>query len=307
MPELPDITVYKECLNSKIRGKTLLNVRIKSPFLLRSVEPSVRSAEGKKVVHVRRIGKQIAIEMEDSLFLVIHLKLAGRFQWRVPHAPITGRTVLTAFHFNTGTLLITEAGTKHRASLHVVEGEGALERFDSGGIDVFNTNIESFQNALQQQNHTLKRALTDQRIVSGIGNAYSDEILHRARLSPLKHTTGLDEKEMTRLYRACRSVLTEWIERLRSESEAEGGFLKKVTAFHDRMAVHGRFGKPCPVCGSPVQRIVYSENECNYCPSCQTGGRIFSDRSLSRILKDDWPKTLEELEGLTERMKGTHK
>ncbi len=305
MPELPDLTVYIENLTRRLRGKTLLKVRMKSPFLLRSVEPLISRTEGKEVLNIKRIGKYIVLEMQNHLFLVFHLMRAGRFQWKAPYAAIPGHIGLAAFDFQDGTLLVTEAGTRHRASLHVVEGEDSLEKFDSGGIEIFNTDIVSFQDALQRENHTLKRALTDQRIVAGIGNAYSDEILHRACLSPLKFTARLSRNEISRLFDACRSVLVEWIERLREN--AGGTFPKKVTAFHDNMAVHGRFGKPCPVCGSPVQRIVYSENECNYCPSCQTGGRIFSDRALARILKVDWPKTLQELDDLAEKMKRNYR
>jgi formamidopyrimidine-DNA glycosylase len=301
MPELPDIIVYIESLNRILSGKTLLKVRIKSPFFLRSYEPPVSHAEGRAVVGFRRIGKMIAIELQNRLFLVFHLMRSGRFQWKNPDVDIPGRIGLAAFDFKEGTLIVTEAGTRHRASLHIVGGEESLKRFDSGGIEILDTDFTTFQHALQRENHTLKRALTDQRIITGIGNAYSDEILHRARLSPLKLTSSLTGDESDRLFNACQTVLTEWTEQLRKE--AGGEFPKKVTAFHERMAVHGRFGKPCPICGSPVQRIVYTENECNYCPSCQTGGRILSDRSLARILKGDWPKTLQELDGFVERIK----
>jgi len=299
MPELPDVEVYLEALRERILGRRLLAVRLRSPFLLRSVDPPLRRAEGRAVVDLRRLGKRIALGLEGDLFLVVHLMIAGRLHWKPAGAKIPGRLGLAAFDFDGGTLLLTEAGSKKRASLHVVQGEAALRSFARGGLEVLDADLPGFRAALAIESHTLKRALTDPRLFSGIGNAYSDEILHRARLSPMRLTRRLTDDEAARLFDATRSVLTEWTARLRRERGA--GFPEKVTAFRDGMAVHGRFGKPCPDCGAPVQRIVYADNECNYCPRCQTEGRILADRALSRLLKDDWPRSIEELETGTEQ------
>ena len=294
MPELPDVTVYLEALERRILGARLERVRLLTPFVLRSVDPPLSAAAGKAVVGFRRLGKRIVIALEDDLFLVIHLMIAGRLHWRPAGARPPGKIGLAAFDFSTGTLILTEAGTKRRASLEVVRGENALGQHDPGGLDVFAAPLEAFHAALVAENHTLKRVLTDPRVFSGIGNAYSDEILHRARLSPVKHSQALDAEEIRRLWEATRTVLTEWIERLRQESGDE--FPEGVTAFRPAMAVHVRFGKPCPQCGTPVQRIVYADNETNYCARCQTGGRLLADRSLSRLLHRDWPKTVDEWE-----------
>ena len=275
-------------------GATLQRVRLLTPFLLRSVDPPLSAVTGKRVTGLRRIGKRLVIALEDDLFLVIHLMIAGRLHWKTAGAKPPGKIGLAAFDFSTGTLLLTEAGTKRRASLEAVRGEAALRALDPGGIEVMNTSLEEFRDALTAENHTLKRTLTDPRVFSGIGNAYSDEIFHRARISPVKLTQSLDSDEIRRLYEATRAVLTEWIERLRQG--AGEGFPEGVTAFRPDMAVHGRYGKPCPACGSPVQRIVYAENETNYCARCQTGGRMLADRSLSRLLHSDWPRTLDEWE-----------
>ncbi|HVG80371.1 MAG TPA: DNA-formamidopyrimidine glycosylase family protein [Patescibacteria group bacterium] len=294
MPELPDVTVYLEALERRILGARLEHVRLLTPFVLRSVDPPLSAAAGKAVVGFRRLGKRIVIALEDDLFLVIHLMIAGRLHWRPAGARPPGKIGLAAFDFSTGTLILTEAGTKRRASLEVVRGENALGQHDPGGLDVFAAPLEAFHAALVAENHTLKRVLTDPRVFSGIGNAYSDEILHRARLSPVKQSQALDAEEIRRLWEATRTVLTEWIERLRQESGDE--FPEGVTAFRPAMAVHGRYGKPCPQCGTPVQRIVYADNETNYCARCQTGGRLLADRSLSRLLHRDWPKTVDEWE-----------
>jgi formamidopyrimidine-DNA glycosylase len=294
MPELPDIVVYIERLTVLVRGVKLASVRLASPFLLRTVTPSLDEAEGRQVLDVRRLGKRIVVGLEGQLFLVLHLMIAGRLHWRGVGAPVPKRVGLAAFDFPVGTLVLTEAGTKKRASLHVVQGEASLAASDRGGLEVLDADVASFQAVLRRENHTLKRALTDPSCFSGIGNAYSDEILHRARLSPLALTAKLTEPEVEALYRAARDTLSEWVKRLRRE--VGEGFPEKVTAFREGMAVHGRFGKPCPACGSPVQRIVYAENEANYCARCQTGGRLLADRSLSRLLKADWPRTLEELD-----------
>jgi formamidopyrimidine-DNA glycosylase len=294
LPELPDVTVYLEALAPRIVGATLTRVRLLTPFLLRSVDPPLSAVTGKRVLGLRRMGKRLVIALEDELFLVIHLMIAGRLHWKVAGAKPPGKIGLAAFDFSTGTLLLTEAGTKRRASLEVVRGEAALLALDPGGLEVLTADFEAFRAALVAENHTLKRTLTDPRVFSGIGNAYSDEILHRARLSPVKLTQALVDEESRRLYDATRTVLTEWIERLRAE--AGEGFPEGVTAFRPDMAVHGRFGKPCPACGAPVQRIVHAENETNYCARCQTGGKMLADRSLSRLLHSDWPKTLEEWE-----------
>jgi formamidopyrimidine-DNA glycosylase len=299
VPELPDVTVYREALERRILGATLERVRLLTPFLLRSVDPPLGAVTGKRVTGLRRIGKRLVIALEDDLFLVIHLMIAGRLHWKAAGAKPPGKIGLAAFDFSTGTLLLTEAGTKRRASLEAVRGEAALRALDPGGIEVMDATPEAFRAALTAENHTLKRTLTDPRVFSGIGNAYSDEIFHRARLSPVKLTQSLDDDEVRRLYEATRAVLTEWIERLREDTGE--GFPEGVTAFRPEMAVHGRYGKPCPVCGAPVQRIVYAENETNYCARCQTGGRMLADRSLSRLLHSDWPKTLDEWEGRLQR------
>lgn len=294
MPELPDITIYVESLESRIVGEQLQKIRIASPFLLRSVRPPPAEAENKTVLHVGRIGKQIVWGFTDELYLVFHLMIAGRFHWKRRGAKAGGKMGLAAFDFPNGTLLVTEASTKKRASLHLVKGDTALLRFNRGGLEVLDATLEQFRTALVRENHTLKRTLTDPRLFSAIGNAFSDEILHRARLSPLRQSQKLGDDEVSRLHMATRETLREWIGRLRLQ--AGTSFPKKVTAFRPEMAVHGKFGKPCIVCGTAVQRIVYAENECNYCPRCQTGGKILADRSLSRLLKDDWPETIEELE-----------
>jgi formamidopyrimidine-DNA glycosylase len=293
MPELPDITVYIEALERRIVGHVLLAIRVNSPFLLRTVEPPLSVAKGERVRELKRIGKRIAIGLEDDLWLVLHLMIAGRLHWKNPGAKLAGKQNLAAFDFDAGTLTLTEAGSKRRAGLWLLEGETALTELDPGGLEVLSASFEQFETELKRENHTLKRALSDPRSFSGIGNAYSDEILHRARLSPLAQTQKLSADETARLFDAVQSVLVEWTERLRAE--AGEGFPEKVTAFRPEMAVHGRFGKPCPVCGAPVQRIRYADNETNYCPRCQTGGRILADRSLSRLLKNDWPRSLDEL------------
>ncbi len=296
MPEYPDVTVYIERLEDRIHGAVLENVRLASPFLLRSVEPPITAAKGKKVTGLRRLGKRIVIELEDDLFLVIHLMIAGRLRWSpAAVAPVPGRIGLAAFDFSTGTLLFTEAGTKKRASLHVAKGEAALAVHDRGGLELFVCTEAEFKEALTRENHTLKRSLTDPRLFSGIGNAYSDEILHRARLSPMKLTQKMTGEEITRLFEMTKETLLDWTDRLRRE--AGDDFPKNVTAFREGMAVHGRYKEPCPVCGTKIQRVLFAENEMNYCPRCQNEGRMLADRSLSRLLKKDWPKTIEELEG----------
>lgn len=294
MPELPDITVYVEALNARLCGETLRKVRIRSPFVVRTVEPAISALEQRPVKAVTSIGKRIVVGFEQDLFAVIHLMIAGRLWWRKRDAVIPKGRGLAAFDFDTGTLLLTEASKKKRASIHTVAGSAALAAFDRGGIDVLGASYPSFVTALLRENHTLKRCLTDPSIFSGIGNAYSDEILFAAGLSPFKQTRSLSDEEKHRLYTATVSTLTEWIDRLRST--LRGKFPEKVTAFHVDMAVHGKFRDPCPVCGSPVQRIVYAEGESNYCAKCQTGGRLLADRALSRLLKQNWPKTLDELE-----------
>ena len=293
MPELPDITVYIEALTTRVVGQPLERVRIAKPFLLRSVDPPISAANGKRVTGVRRMGKRIVLELGDDLFLVIHLMIAGRLRWVPSGGKVPGKIGLAAFDFPNGTLILTEAGSKRRASLWLVRGAESLEQFERGGLEVLDATRAQFTERLVQENHTLKRSLTDPRLFSGIGNAYSDEILHRARLSPVKHTRRLNEEEITRLFDATRAVLVEWTDRLRAESA--GDFPTKVTAFRDEMAVHGKFGKPCPVCGTPVQRIRYADNETNYCPRCQTDGKLLADRALSRLLKQDWPKSIDEL------------
>ena len=291
MPELPDIVTYQESLESRIRGRTLLNVRLLNPFLLRTAVPPISVVDGKTVKGIERLGKRIVIALENELYLVLHLMIAGRLRWLEPKAKPPGRITLALFEFDNGTLAFTEAGTKRRASLHLVQGEDALRAMDPGGVDVFSINEKRFLDLLKKENHTLKRALTDPHLFSGIGNAYSDEILHRARLSPIALSQSLTEEQVGNLFRATKQVLHEWIDRLRTD-----GFPEKVTAFREEMAVHGKYGQPCPVCGAPVQRIVYAENETNYCARCQTGGRILADRALSRLLKKSWPRNIEELE-----------
>jgi len=294
MPELPDITVYIERLRPRIQGQVLDKAEVASPFLLRTVEPPVSELEGRRIEDVSRLGKRIVWRFDDAIYLVIHLMIAGRLHWKPPAAKLPAKIGLAAFRFAVGTLTLTEAGSKKRASLHVVRGREALAALDPGGLDVLTADLGAFAVALTRESHTLKRALTDPRLFSGIGNAYSDEILHAARLSPLALTGRLDGEEIARLFQATRTTLVDWTVKLRRD--AGDGFPEKVTAFRDGMAVHGRFGQPCPLCGSAVQRIVYAENETNYCPACQTGGRLLADRSLSRLLKDDWPRTLDELE-----------
>ena len=294
MPELPDIALYLGALAPRVVGSRLERLRIASPFLLRTAEPPVADLAGRQVVAVRRIGKRIVLAFDGDTFVVLHLMIAGRLHWKPAGAPIPRRAGLAAFDFPNGTLLLTEAGSKHRASLHVVRGREALAAHDRGGLDVLTATLEQFREALARESHTLKRALTDPRLFDGIGNAYSDEILHAARLSPLRLTTQLTAEEVERLFRAVRDTLVTWMERLRTQTG--DAFPEKVTAFREGMAVHGRFRKPCPVCGSPVQRIRYAENEVNYCATCQTGGRLLADRSISRLLKQDWPRSLEEWE-----------
>jgi formamidopyrimidine-DNA glycosylase len=295
MPELPDIAAYLRALEPRIVGRPLVRVRIASVFLLRTVQPPIESVEGRVVRELRRIGKRIAIGVEGDLWLVIHLMIAGRLHWRPPEAKLGGKQNLAAFDFPNGSLVLTEAGSKRRASLHLFRGPD-LDSVDPGGIDVFASDLEAFRAVLTSENRTLKRALTDPRVLSGIGNAYSDEILHAAQLSPIALTQKLKPEEWQRLYDATRQTLTLWIERLRAEADA--AFPEKVTAFRKDMAVHGRFGQPCPRCGEPIQRIRYADNETNYCARCQTGGKVLADRSLSRLLGADWPRTLDELEAL---------
>jgi formamidopyrimidine-DNA glycosylase len=286
MPELPDVTVYIENLQRLLKGNRLTAIRLFNPFLLRTAVPPISGALGKRIVDLSRIGKRIVISLEDDLHLVLHLMIAGRLHWPGKKA----RNTLALFEFENGTLSLAEAGTKRRASLHLVQGEAALRAMDPGGVEVFAVDLSGFASRLKSENHTLKRALTDPRLFAGIGNAYSDEILHRAKLSPIALTRDLSAEEVERLYQATRNTLEEWTQRLRGEA-----FPEKVTAFREGMAVHGRYGKPCPVCGAPVQRIVYAENETNYCARCQTGGRILADRALSRLLKKSWPRSIDEL------------
>ncbi|HVN37329.1 MAG TPA: DNA-formamidopyrimidine glycosylase family protein [Myxococcota bacterium] len=294
MPELPDVTVYVERLSALCTGRRLLRARIGGPVLLRTVDPPLQAAEGRAIRGVRRLGKRIVFAFDDELFLVFHLMIAGRFRWRARGAPIPRKVGHAAFDFESGTLLLTEASSKKRATLHVVRGEDALAAHDPGGLEIFDADLAAFSARLRLENRTLKRALTDPRILSGIGNAYSDEILHAAKLSPVKLTHRLDEAEIARLFAASRETLARFTDRVRRE--VAEGFPEKVTAFRPDMAAHGRYREPCPVCGSPIQRIVHAENESNYCPTCQTGGRLLADRALSQLLKKDWPRTLEELE-----------
>jgi formamidopyrimidine-DNA glycosylase len=294
MPELPDIVLYLERLRPRVQGQPLQRLRLANPFLLRSVEPPLAEMEGTTVTELRRLGKRIVFRFERDLFLILHLMIAGRLHWKPPGAKPPAKIGLAAFDFSTGTLILTEAGSKRRASLYLVRGAAELAKHNPGGLEVLEASAAEFQATLQRENHTLKRSLTDPRLFSGIGNAYSDEILHRARLSPLSLTQRLSGAEVERLFHATRETFVEWLDRLRKE--VGDGFPEKVTAFREDFAVHGRFGKPCPVCGTKVQRIIYAENETNYCPRCQTGGKVLADRSLSRLLKDDWPRSIEEWE-----------
>jgi formamidopyrimidine-DNA glycosylase len=294
MPELPDVLLYLYALRPRVVSHRVERVRLVSPFLLRSIEPPLAAVEGRTIVDLHRLGKRIVFEAEGELFLVFHLMIAGRFRWKPTGTRIPGKVGLLALDFDNGTLLLTEAGTKRQASLYVVQGREALAQQDPGGLDVFESDLAAFEATLRSENHTLKRSLTDPHLFSGIGNAYSDEILHAARLSPFKQTQSLTPDEVRRLYEATRLTLTQWIQRLQHQAGDE--FPEKVTAFHDEMAVHGRYGQPCPDCGTPVQRVVYAANEANYCAECQTGGRLLADRSLSRLLREDWPRTLDELE-----------
>ena len=294
MPEYPDVELYLHALEPRAVGHVLTGIRLANPFLVRSVEPPINACVGRRVVGLRRLGKRIVFELEDEYFLVIHLMIAGRFRWREPSAKIPGKVGLAAFDFEHGTLLLTEAGSQRQASLYAVRGREALAAHDPGGVDVFSLDAAAFDAQLRSENHTLKRALTDPRLFSGIGNAYSDEILLAAKLSPMQLTSRLTAQETERLFEATRRVLRDWKARLIEETGED--FPEKVTAFREGMAAHGRFGKPCPVCGTPIQRIKYASNEANYCPTCQTGGRLLADRGLSRLLKDDWPRTLDEME-----------
>jgi formamidopyrimidine-DNA glycosylase len=294
LPELPDITVYIEALTARVLGHPLERLRIGNPFIVRTIAPSPAELAGKRIVSLSRLGKRIVFGMEDELFIVLHLMIAGRLRWRERGAAIPGKVGLAAFDFADGTAVLTEAGSKRQASIHILRGAHQVAALDPQGLEVFDADLPTFAERLTRANHTLKRALTDPHIFSGIGNAYSDEILHAAKLSPMKMTSSLSDREIATLYEATRATLTEWIERLRAD--AGGEFPEKVTAFRKDMAVHGRYGQPCPVCGSPIQRIVYATNEANYCSRCQTGGRLLSDRAMSRLLKQDWPRTLDELE-----------
>ena len=303
MPELPDITVYIEALERRIAGERLEGVRLASPFLLRSVDPPIAKASGKRVVSLDRLGKRIVIGLERDLYLVLHLMIAGRLHWRDPGAKLAGKQQLAAFDFADGSLVLTEAGSKKRASLYLVRGDEGVAAHDPGGLEIFDIDLPTFSEALVRGNHTLKRALTDPRLFSGIGNAYSDEILHCARLSPVTMTRKLSDEEVARLFEAARATLADWVEQLRAETG--DGFPEKVTAFRADMAAHGKYGEPCPDCGAPIQRIVHASNETNYCAKCQTGGKLLADRALSRLLKKDWPRTLEELEQLRPGAPGT--
>jgi formamidopyrimidine-DNA glycosylase len=294
MPELPDILLYLHALRPRVVGRRVEKLRLASPFLLRSIDPPLSAIEGRTIVDLHRLGKRVVFEAEGELFLVFHLMIAGRFRWKEKGAKIPGKVGLFAMDFEHGTLILTEAGTKRQASLNVVQGREALAAHDPGGLEIIDATFEQFADALTSENHTLKRALTDPHLFSGIGNAYSDEILHAARLSPFKQTRTLTGDELRRLFDATRLTLSQWVDRLQKETGET--FPEKVTAFRDGMAVHGRYNQPCPDCGTPVQRVVYAANEANYCPTCQTGGRLLADRSLSRLMKEDWPRTLEELE-----------
>jgi len=294
VPELPDVTVYVEALRSRIEGQVLRDLKISSPFVLRSVEPPISAAAGRTITGIERLGKRIVIGLEGDLWMVIHLMIAGRFRWLAPDKKPPGKLGLAGFIFDTGALWLTEAGTKRRASLHLVAGRASLAQFERGGLEPLEMTRDQFEARLKSENHTLKRSLTDPRLFSGIGNSYSDEILHRAQLSPLQLTSRLDAEGLSSLYDAIREVLVEWTDRLRAD--AGNKFPEKVTAFRAGMAVHGRFGKPCPACGTPVQRIRYAENETNYCARCQTGGRLLADRAMSRLLKDDWPRSIDDVE-----------
>jgi formamidopyrimidine-DNA glycosylase len=294
MPELPDLTVYIESLEARIANRRLERIRLLNPFLLRTAVPAISEAQGQRVTGLRRLGKRIVISLENNLYLVLHLMVAGRLRWLEGKTKPPGRITLALLEFENGTLAFIEAGTKRRASLHLVQGEAALEAMDPGGLEVFDLDLDAFSLQLKKENHTLKRALADPHLFAGIGNAYSDEILHRARLSPVALTKQLKEQEVIRLYEATKATLRDWIARLRTE--ANNRFPEKVTAFREGMAVHGRYGKPCPVCGAPVQRIRYAENETNYCARCQTGGKLLADRSLSRLLKKSWPRSIDEME-----------
>jgi formamidopyrimidine-DNA glycosylase len=293
MPELPDVTVYVERLAAKVRGDVLQHIRLLNPFLLRTALPPIGQAQGKRVLGIERLGKRIVFALEGELFLVLHLMIAGRLRWLPAGAKPPGKIALATFEFGGGTLVLTEAGSRRRASLHLVAGRAALEAMDPGGIEVMDADVAAFAERLRAENHTLKRSLTNPRLFSGIGNAYSDEILHRAKLSPVTLTRALDDEQIARLLAATKDVLREWTDRLRSEA---GDWPEKVTAFHPAMAVHGRYGEPCPVCGSPVQRIVHADNETNYCARCQTGGKLLADRALSRLLKASWPRHIDDLE-----------
>ncbi|HPC23848.1 MAG TPA: DNA-formamidopyrimidine glycosylase family protein [Phycisphaerae bacterium] len=301
MPELPDVTIYVEALQARVAGRVLRSLQIASPFLLRTVEPPVESVLGKRVLEVRRLGKRVVLALEEELFLAFHLMIAGRFRWLPPGAKRPGKIALALLGFESGTLVLTEAGSKKRAALHILRGEAALARLDAGGLEILEADAAAFNAALRAESHTLKRALTDPRLFSGIGNAYSDEILHAARLSPVALTSRISAAEVQRLYVASRTTLTMWIDNLRRRFGARFPGPGEITAFRPGFAVHGRFGQPCPVCGTAVQRIRYAENETNYCPTCQTGGRVLADRSLSRLLREDWPRTVEELEEATKR------
>jgi formamidopyrimidine-DNA glycosylase len=299
MPELPDIAAYLSALEPRVVGQPLEQIRLNSAFLLRTAQPPLASAQGRVVHELRRIGKRIVFGLENDLWLALHLMIAGRLHWQARGAKLAGRRSLAAFDFPDGSLVLTEAGTKHRASLHLLQGEDTLRSIDPGGIDIFSSDLDAFRAALSAENHTLKRALTDPRLVSGIGNAYSDEILHAAQLSPITQTQKLKPEEWDRLFAATRHTISHWVDRLRAE--AKTSFPEKVTAFRKGMAVHGRYGEPCPRCGDPVLRIRYADKETNYCARCQTGGKVLADRSLSRLLGSDWPRTLDELEALKRR------
>jgi formamidopyrimidine-DNA glycosylase len=302
MPELPDVTIYIEALSARVPGQPLERLRIGNPFVVRTIEPAPSELAGRRIAGFRRLGKRIVFALDGDLFIILHLMIAGRLRWRERHAPIPGKVGLAAFDFPDGTVILTEAGSKRQASIHIVRGADAVAAFDPQGLEVLDADLASFAARLTAQNHTLKRALTDPHIFSGIGNAYSDEILHAAKMSPMKTTATLTDAEIAQLFQATRETLERWIARLRDEGRGE--FPEKVTAFRKGMAVHGRYGEPCPTCGAPVQRIVYATNEANYCSRCQTAGRLLSDRALSRLLKEDWPRTLDELESRKAERRG---